>query len=255
VRLVRELEVSRDTIRRDLEDLADAGLLVRVHGGALPAAIGGQPYHVRREQAFEAKDAIGIALVRMMRPGSVVFLDAGTAALAVARALPPELRATIATNSPRRRRSSPIPPRGGLPPRWTPGQGSDRHGRRSDPRSDRRDQRDVSVLGVCSVHPELGISVMDLEEARVKRAMIGRSAEVIAATAAEKLGSQGPYVVGPIEELTAIVTDPRLRCSSLTVRRGSRSPVSRERGALAALAALFATDGFGLANGRRASRP
>ena len=40
--LTAEFEVSPDTVRRDLRELADAGLLRRVHGGALPAAVGGQ---------------------------------------------------------------------------------------------------------------------------------------------------------------------------------------------------------------------
>jgi DeoR/GlpR family transcriptional regulator of sugar metabolism len=206
--LVRELDVSRDTIRRDLEDLADAGLLVRVHGGALPVAVGGQPYHVRREQAPEAKDAIARAVVRLIRPGSVVFLDSGTTALAAARALPPELKATIATNSPPAATVLADHPRvdvfllgGRLAKEGIATVGA------ATLEAIAEINADVCVLGVCSLHPELGISVMDLEEAHIKRAMIARSAEVIAATAAEKLGSQGPYVVGPIDELTAIVTD------------------------------------------------
>jgi DeoR/GlpR family transcriptional regulator of sugar metabolism len=206
--LVRELGVSRDTIRRDLGDLADAGLLVRVHGGALPAAVGQQPYHVRREQAPEAKDAIARAVVRMIRPGSVVFLDAGTTALAVARVLPADLQATIATNSPPAATVLADHPRvevfflgGRLAKDAIATVGA------VTLEAIAEINADVCVLGVCSLHPELGISVMDLEEAHIKRAMIGRSAEVIAATAAEKLGSQGPYVVGPIDELTAIVTD------------------------------------------------
>jgi DeoR/GlpR family transcriptional regulator of sugar metabolism len=206
--LVRELAVSRDTIRRDLEELAGSGALVRVHGGALPAAVGGQPYHVRRRQAPEVKDAIAKAVVQLIHPGSVVFLDAGTTALAVARALPPGLEATVATNSPPAATALADHPRvevfflGGRlakGPIATVGAAT--------LEAVAEINADVCVLGVCSLHPDLGISVMDLEEAHVKRAMIGRSAEVIAATTADKLGSLGPYVVGPIDELTAIVTD------------------------------------------------
>jgi DeoR/GlpR family transcriptional regulator of sugar metabolism len=206
--LVQELEVSRDTIRRDLEELAAAGLLVRVHGGALPPAVGGQPYHVRREQAPEAKEAIARAVVRMLRPGSVVFLDAGTTALTVARALPPELEATIVTNSPPTATVLADHPRAEvffLGGRLAKGAIATVGTMTLEAIGEIN--ADVCVLGVCSLHPELGISVTDLEEAHVKRAMIGRSAEVVAALAAEKLGSLGPYVVGPIEELTAIVTD------------------------------------------------
>ena len=66
---------------------------------------------------------------------------------------------------------------------------------------------DVLVLGVCSVHPEIGITVLELEESYVKRAMIANAAEVVAVSAADKLGSAGPYVVAPLDELTYLVTE------------------------------------------------
>ena len=55
---------------------------------------------------------------------------------------------------------------------------------------------DVLVLGVCSLHPEVGITVLELEESYVKRAMIANAAEVVAVSSADKLGSAGPYVIG-----------------------------------------------------------
>ena len=66
---------------------------------------------------------------------------------------------------------------------------------------------DVLVLGVCSLHPEVGITVIDLEESYVKRAMIANAAEVVAVSSADKLGSAAPYVVAPLDELTYLVTE------------------------------------------------
>jgi DeoR/GlpR family transcriptional regulator of sugar metabolism len=66
---------------------------------------------------------------------------------------------------------------------------------------------DVLVLGVCSLHAEIGITVLDIEESHVKRAMIANAAEVVAVSAADKLGSAGPYVIAPLEELTYVVTE------------------------------------------------
>jgi DeoR/GlpR family transcriptional regulator of sugar metabolism len=66
---------------------------------------------------------------------------------------------------------------------------------------------DILVLGVCSLHPEIGITVTELEESFVKRAMIANAAEVVAVSAADKLGSAGPYVIAPLEELTYVVTE------------------------------------------------
>jgi len=66
---------------------------------------------------------------------------------------------------------------------------------------------DLLVLGICSLHPEIGITVNALEESYVKRAMIANSAEVVAVSSADKLGSAGAYVVAPLEELTHLVTE------------------------------------------------
>lgn len=206
--LSAELDVSPDTVRRDLRDLADAGLLRRVHGGALPAAVGGRPYAVRREQAPEAKEAIARATRSLLRSGQVIFLDAGTTTLEVARQLPPDLAATVVTNSPpiavalAEHPAVEVTMLGGK-------LAKDPHAvvGAATVEAVRAIRADVLVLGVCSLHPEVGITVMDLEESYVKRAMIANAAEVVAVSSAEKLGSAGPYVVSPLDELTHLVTE------------------------------------------------
>src|SRR5262245_3368927 len=206
--LVAELGVSRDTIRRDLDELASAGVLKRVHGGALPAAAGAAPYSVRRRQAVAAKAAIAHETARLLRSGQVIFLDAGTTALEVARALSPGLEATVVTNSPPAAAVLANHPRvevvllgGHLSKEAMAAVGA------ATVEAIGRIEADVCVLGVCSLHPEIGISVLDLEESYVKRAMIEHSAEVVAVTTADKLGSAGSYVVGPLDKLTRLVTD------------------------------------------------
>jgi len=54
---------------------------------------------------------------------------------------------------------------------------------------------------------DVGISIPDLEELYVKRAMIASSAEVVALASGEKLDTAAPYIVGPLKELTHLVTD------------------------------------------------
>src|SRR5262249_6025362 len=71
----------------------------------------------------------------------------------------------------------------------------------------RQFRADVCVLGVCSLHPDLGISMLDIEEAYVKRAMIEQAAEVVAVADAAKLGTAAPFVIGPLSALTYLVTD------------------------------------------------
>jgi DeoR/GlpR family transcriptional regulator of sugar metabolism len=202
------LEVSPDTIRRDLQELAADGLLRRVHGGALPPTVGARPYVERRQQAPEAKAAIAAATAALLHDGQVILLDGGTTTLAVARHLRTDLRATVITNSPpiavvlAEHRHVDVAILGGL---------LDKQAHvvvgASTVEALRAIRADALVLGVCSVHPEVGITVPGLEESHVKRAMIAGAADVIAVASAEKLGSAAQYVVGPIGELTHLVTD------------------------------------------------
>jgi len=206
--LTQALGVSIDTVRRDLRELAEGGLVQRVHGGALPPVAGARPYAVRREQATAAKQAIARRTVSMLHDDQVILLDAGTTTLEVARHLRPELRATVITNSPAialalaEHQYVEVAMLGGIlakEPRAVVGA--------ETVESLRSIRADVLVLGVCSLHPEIGITVLELEESYVKRAMVASAADVIAVSAADKLGSAGPYVVGPIDELTHLVVE------------------------------------------------
>src|SRR5215213_5276064 len=98
--LSEELGLSEDTIRRDLRDLAQEGLLQRVHGGALPASPAVVDFPQRQQIATEAKCQLGRTAAQMIQPGQVVILDGGTTAVQIARHLPPTLSATIVTHSP-----------------------------------------------------------------------------------------------------------------------------------------------------------
>jgi DeoR/GlpR family transcriptional regulator of sugar metabolism len=206
--LSSDLAVSPDTVRRDLRELHEAGLLRRVHGGALPAAVGDRPYAARLEQAAEAKAAIARTASRLFRNGQVILLDSGTTTLEVARHLPPELEATVLTNSPPVAVALAEHPRidvavlGGMLVKSAHALVG-----ATTVEALRSVRADVLVLGVCSVHPEIGITVSELEESHVKRAMIANAAEVVAVSSADKLGSAGPYVIAPLEELTYLVTE------------------------------------------------
>src|ERR1700748_1068432 len=97
--LSESFEVSEDTIRRDLRELAAEGLLQRVHGGALPASPAIGDFAARLNLATEEKRMIGRAAAAMVQPGQVVILDGGTTAVQIARHFAPELRAAVVTHS------------------------------------------------------------------------------------------------------------------------------------------------------------
>ena len=207
--LSEALAVSPDTIRRDLQELADANLLHRVHGGGLspsPGVVDAYPVRLRQEPA--AKAAIARAVVRLLQNARVILLDGGTTTLQVAEQLPPELAATVITNCP------PIAVALAGHPRVEVtliGGRLDKHGLVTVGAATvdalRAIRPEICILGVCSLHPGAGITVVGAEEAYVKRAMIETAAEVVAVAVADKLGTVSPYVVAPVGELTHLVTD------------------------------------------------
>lgn len=203
------LKVSEDTIRRDLRELAESGLLQRVHGGALMAAPVTASYTERQMHAPQEKEAIARAAAQLIRPGQVAILDGGTTTLQVARQLPLDLVATIVTNSPPIAIALAEHPHievmmlgGQLYKKALVNIGA------ATIEALGMIRADLCLLGVCSLHPEIGISVQNLDEAYIKRAMIARSAEVVGLATAAKLDTAATYVVGSIQALTYLVTAP-----------------------------------------------
>jgi DeoR/GlpR family transcriptional regulator of sugar metabolism len=212
-----DLKVSEDTIRRDLRELAESGLLQRVHGGALLKSPATASYADRQKQAPKEKEAIARAAAKLVRPGQVVILDGGTTTLQVARHLPLDLQATIVTNSPPIAIALAEHPQievvmlgGQLYKKALVNVGA------ATVEALGMIRADLCLLGVCSLHPEVGISVQNLDEAHVKRAMIARSAEVVGLATAAKLDTAATYVVGPIQALTYLVTASTVATETLT---------------------------------------
>jgi DeoR/GlpR family transcriptional regulator of sugar metabolism len=206
--LSQQLDVSADTIRRDLAGLEQAGLATRVHGGALPVKPTTPPYKLRRDSNLDAKRAIAAAAAKLIQPGQVVMIDSGTTALEVARSLPINLQATIVSASPYVAIALADHPHvevvmlgGTLDKTSMTVTGSAAHAALANLRAD------VCVLGVCSLHETIGISTISLEEATLKRLMIANAREVIAVTTADKLDTAAPFVVAPLNQLTHLVTE------------------------------------------------
>jgi len=102
--LVTSLGVSEDTVRRDLRELAEQGLLQRVHGGALASAPVTSSFTQRLEVSHEEKAALAEAALPLLVGARVIVLDGGTTTLELARRLPLLYDGTVVTNSPPLRR-------------------------------------------------------------------------------------------------------------------------------------------------------
>jgi DeoR/GlpR family transcriptional regulator of sugar metabolism len=200
--------VSEDTIRRDLRELASSGKIQRVHGGALPRRAEAVPFVSRQQIDMESKIEIARAAADMIRDGQVVLIDGGTTNLRIASYLSRERSATIVTNSPPLALALADHPKlsvlmlGGnflKEARVTTGIETIRRVESI--------RADLCFLGMCSLHPEVGITVGDREEAYVKQAMIAASTEVVGLISLGKMGTSLPYLVGPASQLTHLITD------------------------------------------------
>jgi DeoR/GlpR family transcriptional regulator of sugar metabolism len=205
-KLSAELGVSEDTIRRDLRELAREGLLQRVHGGALPASPAMADFATREHIASRDKAAIGRAAARMVQPGQVVFVDGGTTCAQMMRNLPRTLVATVVTHSPSIAIELMEHPcievimlGGRLFRHSIVGVGAATLEAIAGIRAD------TYFMGVCSLHPEHGLSTGDYEEACVKRALCEAAAETIVLASSEKLATASPYRVVGLNDISGIV--------------------------------------------------
>jgi len=204
-----ELGISEDTVRRDLRELALEGRLQRVHGGALPASAAVGDMAVRQRVAPDDKQALGRAGAAMVKDGQLVILDGGTTAAQVARHLSPTLRASFVTHSPtvavelaRHPHIEIIMLGGRLFRHSMVNVGA------AVVEAAERFRADLYFMGVTGVHPGVGLSTGDHEEAAVKRALHACAAETVVLASHEKLGAASAFVVAPLAEIAALVVPP-----------------------------------------------
>lgn len=207
--LSERLGVSLDTVRRDLQELAVAGDLRRVHGGALPPSPPGPgAFKERLPGDAGAKAAIALAAVPLVRPGEVVALTGGTTILEFARRLPDDLEATVVVTSPDVAVALADHPRltvdvvgGRLHPDGRTATGPEAV------EALRRVRPDVCVVSTCSLHLGAGMTLRYREEAHVVRAMVEGSGRLVCLATASKLGTSGPYPVAALHRIDTLVTD------------------------------------------------
>lgn len=206
--LAREFGTSEDTIRRDMRELAAAGLCRRVYGGALPLSPASRTIREREREAPARKAALGAAAAGLVAAGQTVLIDAGSTNAAIARALPPGLGLTVVTNAPAI--AAELAGR--------PGTEVVLLGGRLDPDAGAclgaRAVRDVALmrpdlcfLGACAVDSGAGVAAFGFEEAEFKRAAVAASAAVAVAVTNEKLGTAAPHVVAAAAEVAHLVAE------------------------------------------------
>lgn len=210
--LADRLDVSKATIRRDLNDLEEEGLVERSHGGAIPVrtAASEESYSQRNVQNLEAKQAIGSRARKEIHEDQVVFFDSGTTTMEVARRVPDGVRFIAATNSPQlalelTEEDRDVKLTGGtLRPRTRALVG---------PTGEAFMQRtnfDQVFLGTNAVDPDAGLTTPNEDEARMKQLMVERANRVVLVADATKFGRRSFAQFAAIDDLDLVVTDASL---------------------------------------------
>src|SRR4051812_724879 len=199
--LSERLGVSGYTVRRDLDELAGAGRITRVHGGALSATPA--TYEERQTHALAGKLATARAAAGMLRAGQTVILDGGSTALQLAAHV---RGATVITHSPPvasalAGQNEVILIGGTLDPRAMVATGA------TTIAAYREISAGILFLGVWALDATHGLSGGYREESEVRRTMIESAKIVVGLADATKLGTVAPFRYAAATALTHLATD------------------------------------------------
>lgn len=210
--LAADLEVTAETIRRDLTALERLGVLRRVHGGAMPIdRFGFEPDIAERETAQAGeKDRIARAALAELPDGGSIILDAGTTTVRLAALLPSDRRLTVVTHS------LPIATLvstmtnvglqllGGTVRGTTLAAVGD-----WTTRCLQDVMVDVAFLGTNGI-ADTGLSTPDLAEATVKRALVAAARRSVVLADHTKFGRREFARVVDLSEIDTVITDTEL---------------------------------------------
>ncbi|WP_319452992.1 MULTISPECIES: DeoR/GlpR family DNA-binding transcription regulator [unclassified Mycobacterium] len=213
--LAQEYDVTTETVRRDLATLDKAGVVRRVHGGAVPA----RALHLvepgvgeRETTRADYKDAIAAAATEFFPlSGASVLLDAGTTTARIAAVLPTDRDLVVVTNS------VPIAARlasinsvslqllGGRVRGVTQAAVGEQALRVLDSL-----RVDIAFIGTNAISVRHGLSTPDSDEAAVKRAMVQCANYVVVAADSSKVGREDFVSFAPISSVDTLITDTEI---------------------------------------------
>lgn len=216
--LATELDVTQETIRRDLTALERRGLVRRVHGGAIPVErLGLEPAVSEREHTNpDAKAAIARAALEELPDNGSIIVDAGTTTIRLAALIPQDKELVVVTHSitvahslsnhphvtlhlvgghVRARTLAAVGP-------WALSSLQDIH-------------VDVAFVGTNGLSAERGLTTPDMEEAAVKRAIIQSARRTVVLADHSKLGRDEFAFFGPVTAIDTLITDSAADSSML----------------------------------------
>lgn len=207
--LARALDVTTQTIRRDVRALEEAELVARYHGGVgLPSAVENIDYARRQGMNVEGKRRIARLVAQQIEPGRSIILDIGTTTEEVARALGQHRGIRVVTNNLNvaailaANEQAEVFIAGGLV--RTPD-----HGIVGEATLDfiRQFRVDVGIIGVSSIEPDGTLLDYDYREVRIAQAIVEQSREVWLVADHSKLTRNAMVRLGHVEQIDRFFTD------------------------------------------------
>ena len=207
--LARRLEVSEETIRRNVKKLADRGLVRKVHGGVyLPEAVQEASFAQRMDENPDAKRLIAAEVARLIEDGDSLILDIGSTTAYVARALRGHHDLFVVTNSVAvaqilaTRNNNRVFMAGGELRAHDAGAFG-----REALAFVRQFSVHYAILSAAAIDAETGFMLFDLQEAEFSREIIQRAERSIIAADATKFGRRAPVRIDDPSVIDTLVTD------------------------------------------------
>lgn len=210
--LARQFDVAVQTIRRDLTEMSDMGLLDRVHGGAVPRqGVVNIAYEARRRLNEAGKAAIAAACAAAIPDNSSIILNLGTTTEAVARALLHHKNLTVVTNNMNvatillQNPGCEIMVAGGALRRSDGGLIGD-----LTTEFFAQFKVDIAVIGASAIDADGDLLDYDLAEVRVSRAILSQARAAFVVADHLKLSRSAPARIASLSQVDRLVTDAPL---------------------------------------------
>ncbi|TGP50801.1 DeoR/GlpR transcriptional regulator [bacterium M00.F.Ca.ET.230.01.1.1] len=214
--LALEFRVSEDTVRRDLRDLARAGLCRRVYGGALARSSEAKAGPERLRTSTTDLARLAAAAAKLVQPNATIMMDHAALSVAFAAALPRHLSLTIVTNSPNvaaaleGHRQAGVVLVGGL---YDHGKGCCLGAAALSQLE--QFNADVFLVSDCAVHAAVGLTAFDLADAEIKRVMCRRSVARVVLATVDSMSRVAPFQVSGPGEIDHLVVGGQLNADTL----------------------------------------
>lgn len=204
--LVKLIDVSEDTIRRDVNELAEEGLVIRIKGGVMTAA-----YHLgQQSKTYSQADKLIIAdkTVSLLKEDMIVLTGGGTSIREFIKRIPDNLRATFITVNPLTAVELLDKPQiktiliGGCLSAYSQMVVS------GEVFSSLANiKADLCILGINAIDANHGLTDSDWETIQVKKAMMKAAKRVAVLTISEKLNSLMQMKIADFTEIDYLVTE------------------------------------------------